>query len=69
MLVASFLTKQVGIDWRLGAAHFSEQLVDGDGANNYGKCQWAAGTGTSTTTRPARHFRGGRERHAEPADR
>jgi deoxyribodipyrimidine photo-lyase len=54
MLVASFLTKQLGIDWRLGAAHFSELLVDGDVANNYGNWQWAAGTGTDT--RPNRVF-------------
>ena len=34
MIVASFLTKDLGIDWRLGAAHFLSLLVDGDLANN-----------------------------------
>ncbi len=48
MLVASFLTKQVGVDWRVGAAHFMHWLVDGDVANNYGNWQWVAGTGNDT---------------------
>ncbi|MET9022430.1 deoxyribodipyrimidine photo-lyase [Actinopolymorpha sp. NPDC004070] len=48
MLVASFLTKQLGIDWRIGAAHFMHWLVDGDVANNYGNWQWVAGTGNDT---------------------
>lgn len=48
MLVASVLTKHIGIDWRLGAAHFMRWLIDGDLANNAGNWQWVAGTGTDT---------------------
>jgi deoxyribodipyrimidine photo-lyase len=46
MIVASFLTKHLGIDWRAGEAHFMEHLVDGDPASNNGGWQWAASTGT-----------------------
>ena len=45
LVAGSFLTKQLGIDWRRGAAHFFEHLVDGDVANNTGNWQWVAGTG------------------------
>jgi deoxyribodipyrimidine photo-lyase len=48
MLVASFLTKHLGLDWRLGAQHFFRLLIDGDVANNAGNWQWVAGTGTDT---------------------
>ena len=54
LLTASFLTKDLGLDWRLGAAHFAELLVDGDVANNSGNWQWVAGTGVDT--RPNRVF-------------
>ncbi|MEP7029242.1 MAG: deoxyribodipyrimidine photo-lyase, partial [Candidatus Eisenbacteria bacterium] len=46
MIVASFLTKDLLIDWREGERHFMNHLVDGDLANNNGGWQWAAGTGT-----------------------
>ena len=46
MIVASFLTKDLLIDWRKGEAYFMQQLVDGDQAANNGGWQWAAGTGT-----------------------
>jgi deoxyribodipyrimidine photo-lyase len=46
MVVASFLTRRLGIPWQEGAAHFMRLLVDGDPANNSGGWQWAAGTGT-----------------------
>lgn len=46
MLVASFLTKDLLIDWRLGEKYFSEQLIDYDSASNIGGWQWAASTGT-----------------------
>jgi deoxyribodipyrimidine photo-lyase len=46
MIVASYLTKQLGVDWRVGAAHFMSHLVDGDVANNSGGWQWSASTGT-----------------------
>ena len=45
LVAASYLTKSMGIDWRLGAAHFSAWLIDGDVPCNYGNWQWAAGTG------------------------
>jgi len=46
MVVASFLVKDLHLDWRLGAAHFMQQLYDGDLANNQHGWQWTAGTGT-----------------------
>lgn len=46
MIVASFLSKDLLIDWRWGEAHFMHLLVDGDPAANNGGWQWAAGTGT-----------------------
>jgi deoxyribodipyrimidine photo-lyase len=46
MIVASFLVKDLLIDWRLGARFFMQQLVDGDPAANNGGWQWSAGTGT-----------------------
>jgi deoxyribodipyrimidine photo-lyase len=46
MIVASFLTKDLLLDWRLGERHFMRHLVDGDLASNNGGWQWAAGTGT-----------------------
>ncbi len=48
MVAASFLTKQLGIDWRLGAEHFDRWLADGDAASNIGNWQWAAGVGNDT---------------------
>ncbi len=46
MIVASFLTKDLLINWREGEQHFMQYLVDGDPAANNGGWQWAAGTGT-----------------------
>jgi deoxyribodipyrimidine photo-lyase len=48
MVVASFLTKDLYLDWRLGAAHFMSLLVDGDVANNQLNWQWTAGTGNDS---------------------
>ncbi|MBB1257704.1 cryptochrome/photolyase family protein [Streptomyces alkaliterrae] len=48
LLAASFLTKTLYVDWRIGAAHFLGLLVDGDVANNQLNWQWVAGTGTDT---------------------
>ncbi|HEY1089745.1 MAG TPA: deoxyribodipyrimidine photo-lyase [Burkholderiaceae bacterium] len=45
MVTASFLVKHLGLDWRLGEAHFAEQLLDFDLAANNGGWQWAASTG------------------------
>lgn len=46
MVVASFLTKHLLIDWRWGADYFAEKLLDFDLASNSGGWQWAAGCGT-----------------------
>lgn len=54
LVAASYLTKELGIDWRIGAAHFMAHLVDGDVASNSGNWQWVAGTGADT--RPNRRF-------------
>ncbi len=45
MVVASFLTKDLGIDWRLGEKYFADHLIDFDLAANNGGWQWAASTG------------------------
>jgi len=45
MVVASFLTKDLGLDWRWGERYFSDQLIDFDLAANNGGWQWAASTG------------------------
>ncbi len=46
MVTASFLTKDLLIDWRWGEGWFMQHLVDGDPALNNGGWQWTAGTGT-----------------------
>ena len=45
MVVASFLTKHLMIDWRLGEAYFAEKLLDYEMASNVGGWQWAASSG------------------------
>jgi len=45
MVVASFLIKDLGIDWRRGEAYFAQQLIDFDLAANNGGWQWAASSG------------------------
>jgi deoxyribodipyrimidine photo-lyase len=63
LITAHFLTKTLYIDWRVGAAHFLDLLVDGDVANNTMNWQWCAGTGTDSrfnraynvTTQAKRH--------------
>ncbi len=61
LVTAAFLTKHLNIDWRLGAQHFMDWLVDGDVANNSGNWQWVAGTGNDT--RPNRRFNPLRQAH------
>lgn len=46
MITASFLTKDLLIDWRRGEEHFAQYLMDYDFASNNGGWQWAASTGT-----------------------
>jgi deoxyribodipyrimidine photo-lyase len=48
LIVASFLTKTLYVDWRQGASHFASLLLDADVANNVGNWQWVAGTGNDT---------------------
>jgi len=48
LVTASFLTKHLYLDWRVGAQHFFDLLADGDIANNSMNWQWVAGTGTDT---------------------
>ncbi len=52
MVVGSFLTKDLHLDWRHGEAWFMERLVDGDMGSNNGGWQWIASTGTD----PAPYF-------------
>ncbi len=63
MIAASFLTRHLELDWRDGARHFLEHLVDADVALNNLNWQWMAGRGTGTNphrvlspTRQARRF-------------
>ena len=51
MIAASFLTHDLNLDWRAGAAHFMRHLTDGDVACNQMNWQWAAGTGTNAGPR------------------
>ncbi len=53
MIVASFLVKDLHVEWQHGARHFMHWLVDGDLASNQHGWQWTAGTGTD----PAPFFR------------
>ena len=45
MIVASFLVKDLLVDWRIGANWFHDKLIDYDSALNSGNWQWVAGTG------------------------
>lgn len=53
MIVASFLVKDLHVEWTHGAAHFLDRLVDADLASNQHNWQWVAGSGTD----PAPYFR------------
>jgi deoxyribodipyrimidine photo-lyase len=46
MVVASFLVKDLHVEWQHGARHFMRWLVDGDVASNHHGWQWTAGSGT-----------------------
>jgi deoxyribodipyrimidine photo-lyase len=45
MVVASFLTKDLGLDWRWGERYFAEKLIDFDLSANNGGWQWASSSG------------------------
>ena len=53
LIVGSFLTKDLGLDWRLGETYFMRMLLDGDESNNNGNWQWIASVGVD----PAPVFR------------
>ena len=55
LIVGSFLTKDLGLDWRWGERWFMELLVDGDEANNNGNWQWIASVGVDPQP-PARRI-------------
>ena len=61
LITASFLVHDLHIDWRAGARHFLDWLVDGDVANNAGNWQWVAGTGANP--RPRRTLNPLRQAH------
>jgi len=48
MIAASFLVKDLLIDWRFGERYFMQHLLDGEPASNNGGWQWTAGTGTDS---------------------
>lgn len=54
MIVASFLTKDLLIDWRMGDRHFFDYLIDYDEAVDIGNWQWAASVGADP--KPLRIF-------------
>jgi deoxyribodipyrimidine photo-lyase len=62
LVVASFLTQDLGIDWRAGERWFMRMLLDGDEANNNGNWQWVASVGVDPQPafrriyNPARHM-------------
>ena len=62
LVVGSFLTKDLGIDWRWGERWFMRLLTDGDEANNNGNWQWIASVGVDPQPafrriyNPARHM-------------
>jgi deoxyribodipyrimidine photo-lyase len=53
LVVGSFLTKDLHLDWRLGEAHFEALLLDGEPAQNNGNWQWVTSVGVD----PAPYFR------------
>ncbi len=56
MVVASYLVHQLEVDWRAGAAHFMELLVDGDVANNTMNWQWVVENRPFSPVRQAQRF-------------
>jgi deoxyribodipyrimidine photo-lyase len=66
LLVASFVVKDLGIDWRRGERWFMRWLLDGDEANNNGNWQWVASVGTDPAPWWRRHY--SPDRHRERYD-
>ena len=61
LLVGSFLTKDLGIDWRWGERWFMRLLLDGDEASNNGNWQWIASVGVDPAPAFRRIFNPGRQ--------
>ena len=68
LVVGSFLTKDLGIDWRWGERFFMRMLVDGDEANNNGNWQWIASVGTDPAPVYRRIFNPARQLDAHDPD-
>lgn len=68
LVVGSFLTKDLGIDWRWGERHFMRLLVDGDEANNNGNWQWIASVGTDPQPAYRRIYNPARQMEAHDPD-
>lgn len=60
-ICASFLTKDLDVDWRLGAEFFEKQLIDHDPSSNYGNWQYQAGVGNDP--RGGRRFNPAKQAH------
>jgi deoxyribodipyrimidine photo-lyase len=63
MIVGSFLTKDLGIDWRWGERWFMRMLIDGDQASNNGNWQWIASVGVDPAPPYQRIFNPTRQLH------
>ena len=61
LVVGSFLTKDLGIDWRWGERWFMRLLIDGDEANNNGNWQWIASVGVDPQPPSRRIFNPARQ--------
>jgi len=68
LVVGSFLTKDLGIDWRWGERHFMRLLVDGDEASNNGNWQWIASVGTDPQPAHRRIYNPTRQMEAHDPD-
>jgi deoxyribodipyrimidine photo-lyase len=55
LVVGSFLTKDLHLDWRLGEVHFARELIDGELAQNNGNWRWIASVGVDPAP-PARRM-------------
>jgi deoxyribodipyrimidine photo-lyase len=68
LVVGSFLTKDLGIDWRWGERWFMRMLVDGDEANNNGNWQWIASVGTDPAPAYRRIYNPARQQERHDPD-
>ncbi|MFL5862616.1 MAG: cryptochrome/photolyase family protein, partial [Solirubrobacteraceae bacterium] len=68
LLVGSFLTKDLGIDWRFGERWFMRLLIDGDEASNNGNWQWIASVGVDPQPAFRRIFNPARQQERFDAD-